>query len=143
MKRLVPILTVLLALAGCGRSEAPDPPATVRLAAVPGRPAAGYFAYRVRGNRGALVSVSSPQAGRIEMHETMTSGTMTSMRPLTRIPVRDGETLRFVSGGRHLMLYDVDARVRPGGRIVLTLNFERGAPEQLAALATSAGGDAH
>jgi copper(I)-binding protein len=115
----------------------------VRLPAVPGRPGAGYFELPIHGDRAALVSVTSPQAGRIEMHETMTSGTMSAMRPLGRVPVRDGVTLRFVSGGRHLMLFDIDSRVRAGDRIVFTLNFERGPPEQLTALVTSAGGDAH
>ena len=138
MKRLVPMLAALLALGACGDSG-PAPTPTVRLAAVPGRPAAGYFEFRIDGDRGALVSVASPQAGRIEMHETMTSGTMASMRPLARVPVRAGETLRFASGGRHLMLYDVDPAVRPGGTIVLTLTFERGPPTPLSFVVAAAG----
>lgn len=145
MKRLVPIMTALL-LAGCDVSE-PAPTTTmtpsVRLAAVPGRPAAGYFEFPIHGDRGALVSVTSPQAGRIEMHETRMAGSTSSMRPLARIPVRDGEMLRLVSGSRHLMLYEVDPEVRRGGQITLTLNFERGPPERLAAVVLSAGGEAH
>jgi copper(I)-binding protein len=77
------------------------------------------------------------------MHETMMSGSISSMRSLHRIPVRDGEMLRLVSGGRHLMLYDVDPNVRPGGEIVFTLHFEHGPPERLAALVVSASGEAH
>ena len=53
--------------------------------------------------------------------------------PLERIPVRDGETLAFAPGGRHLMLFDVDPAVRAGGRIELVLNFERGDPVTLVA----------
>ncbi|HEV2818032.1 MAG TPA: copper chaperone PCu(A)C [Allosphingosinicella sp.] len=144
MKSLVPMLAALLLLQACGEPR-PNPAAPtgpmVRLAAVPGRPAAGYFELPIRGDRGALLSVTSPRAGRIQMHETIASGAMTAMRPLTRVPVRDGETLRFASGGRHLMIYDVDSRVRPGDRIVLILNFERGAPAQLEAVVTTAGGE--
>src|SRR5690349_10637125 len=98
MRTAAPLLAVLLALSGCGGADPAaksEPAATVRLPAVPGRPAAGYFELRVEGDRGALVSVSSPQAGRVELHETMRSGNMTSMRPIARIPVRDGETLTF------------------------------------------------
>lgn len=145
MKRLVPIMATLLALAGCGGS--PDdvdttPMPYVRLAAVPGRPAAAYLALPVRGDRGALVSVTSPQAGRVEMHETMTSGTMASMRPIARLPVRDGETLSFSPGGRHLMLFDVAPAIRPGGNVTLILNFERGAPLPLDAAVIAAGDEA-
>jgi copper(I)-binding protein len=145
MKRLVPIMAALL-LAGCGVSEpVPMTPMTpnIRLAAVPGRPAAGYFELRIEGDRGALVSVTSPQAGRIEMHETMSAGNMSAMRPLQRIAVRDGDNLVFAPGGRHLMIYDVDAAVRPGGEFTFVLNFERGPPRQLGASVRSAGGEAH
>ena len=124
---------MIFTLGACGSNEAPAPAAIVRLAAAPGRPAAGYLTLPIAGDRGALVSVSSPQAGRIEMHETMGEGTMSAMRAIERIPVRNGETLAFEPGGRHLMLFDVDPAVRAGGRIDLVLNFERGDPVTLAA----------
>lgn len=146
MKRLVQILAASLAVAACGSPSEPaarESEATVRLPAVPGRPGAAYFSVTVEGDRGALVSVASPQAGRIEMHETMAHGRMTSMRPLARIPVGDGETLSFEPGGRHLMLYDLRADLRPGARVQLILNFERGAPRTVEAVAEPAGGAAH
>src|SRR5207253_5131986 len=128
----------------CHEASAPAPPppsASVRLAAVPGRPAAGYFQVLVHGDRGALVSVTSPQAGRIELHETMDRGNMSTMRPLARVPVRDGETLRFAPGGRHLMIYDLAPNLAAGGRIDLVLHFERGDPVTVAATLVPAGGD--
>jgi len=140
MRTHVPIMAALLGLAACG-NPAPSASATVRLAAVPGRPAAGYLTLPIDGDRGALTSVSSPQAGRIEMHETMTSGTMSAMRPLARIEVRDGETLSFTPGGRHLMIYGLDRRVGAGGYINLVLNFERGGAETLSAQVVPTGGD--
>jgi copper(I)-binding protein len=153
MKRLVPIMAALLALAACGGAAHHDhneaaanraaatPGPVVRLAAVPGRPAAGYFDYRVAGDRGALISVSSPQAARVEMHETMNMGNMSEMRAIGRIPVRDGETLRFTPGGRHLMLFDIARDVAAGGRIDLILHFERGEPVTVAATLVPTGGD--
>jgi copper(I)-binding protein len=127
-------------MAATNSAAAPAGP-VVRLPAVPGRPAAGYFDYRVAGDRGALVSVSSPQAGRVEMHETMNMGGMSEMRPLDRIPVRDGETLSFAPGGRHLMLFDIARDVAAGGRIDLILHFERGEPVTVPATAVPTGGD--
>ena len=144
MRTPVSALAALLALSACG-DAGPVPPsqpaATVRMAAVPGRPAAGYFELRIAGDRGALVSVTSPQAGRIEMHETMNMANMTSMRALGSIPVRDGETLRFTPGGRHLMLYDLSRDAAAGRRIDLVLHFEHGGPVTLAATLVPAGGD--
>lgn len=157
MKRLVPIMAASLALAACGQAAHHDhndsgndvtsngAAATtgpvVRLPAVPGRPAAGYFDYRVEGDRGALLSVSSPQARRVEMHETMSRGTMSEMRAIARLPVRDGETLRFAPGGRHLMLFDISRDIAAGGRIDLILHFERGAPVTVPATLVPTGGD--
>jgi copper(I)-binding protein len=157
MRTSVPILATLLALSACGETAHHDHAAAnntaatnsasatagpvVRLAAVPGRPAAGYFDYRVAGDRGALISVSSPQAGRVEMHETMNMDGMSEMRPLDRIAVRDGETLHFAPGGRHLMLFDISRDVAAGGRIGLILHFERGEPVTLSATLVPTGGD--
>src|SRR3954467_14847259 len=106
MRLSAPLLPLLIALAGCGTqpdgAAAASNGAVIRLPVVMGRPGSGYFDLRIEGDHGALLSVTSPQAGRIEMHETMMSGTMSSMRPIARIPVQDGETLRFTPGGRHL-----------------------------------------
>lgn len=157
MRTAVPVLATMLAVSACGqvahddhnmagnaaapKGAAAAPGAIVRLHAVPGRPAAGYFDYRVAGDRGALVSVSSPQAGRVEMHETMNRGGMSEMRPLARIPVRDGEALSFTPGGRHLMLFDVARDIPAGGRIALILHFERGDPVTISATLVPTGGD--
>lgn len=144
MRNTVPILAALLALCACGSegpTPAPEPQAIVRLAAVPGRPAAGYFELVVRGDRGALRSVSSPRIQRIELHETMRHGTMTAMRPLARIAVRDGETLSFRPGGRHLMIFGLDRRVAAGEEIPLIVHFERGGDETLSARIVPTGGD--
>lgn len=135
MKRLVPILAAALALTACS-SEPTSAPATspyIRLPAAPGAPAAGYFELDVQGDRGALVSVSSPQAQRIEMHDSMSHGNMSSMQPIARIPTRDGERISFSEGGRHLMIFGIDPAVRPGGAMSLELHYERGENQRLTA----------
>ena len=115
--------------------------ATVRLPLAPGRPGIAYLMLPVSGERGALVSVTSPRIGRIEMHETMATGSMSSMRPLARIPVRAGQVLAFAPGGRHLMLFEMDPRLHAGDRVELSFNFEQGAPQRVSA--TVATGDEH
>lgn len=131
MRPLIPLAAALIApsilLAGCdARSTASTVVtrnATVRLPAVPGGPAAGYFTMSASLDHVALDSVSSPKAAKIEMHETMHKGSMSSMRPLQRIPVKDGEEIVFSPGGRHLMLFGVDAALKPGDYIPLVLHF--------------------
>jgi len=66
---------------------------------------------------------------------------MTSMRPIARLPVRDGETLSFAPGGRHLMIYDLSRDIPAGGPISLVLHFERGPDETLSAVLVPTGGD--
>lgn len=144
MRKLVPILASLIALAGCGGSDpapANDFAPVIRLPVVMGRPGSGYFDLRIAGDHGALISVTSPQAGRIEMHETMMSGTMASMEPIARIPVRDGELLSFRPGGRHLMVYDIRPGVAAGDTIILVFHFERGGTQTLGAVLRPVGGD--
>src|SRR3954463_12672156 len=133
MKELVAALAATLALLGC---DSRSPPArtmapVVRLPAIAGRPAGGYFELGIEGDPGALISVTSPQARRIEMHETMMSGAMSSMRPLRRIPVRAGDRLIFTPGGRHLMIYDIDPAIHAGSEFSFVLHFERGPPREL------------
>lgn len=151
MRSAVPLLVTLMALSACGapaanetnavqETKAPSGP-IVRLNAVPGRPAAGYFTLRIEGDKGALLSVTSPQAGRIELHETMREGTMSRMRAIPRLPLRDGETLVFAPGGRHLMLFDLAPTVEAGGGMTLIFRFERGAEQRLTARIVPTGGD--
>ena len=153
MKRLVPIMAAMLALAACGTpaavpssnagnnsaaSAASDAP-VVQLPVLAGRPGAAYFTIDVPADHGALVGVTSPQAGRIEMHETMRQGSMTSMRPAERLAPENGR-LVLARGGRHLMLFDVDPRLAAGATAQLVLRFEHGQTRTLDAVAVDAGG---
>jgi copper(I)-binding protein len=134
-----------LALAGCGAASDPAPsaanPPVILLPVVMGRPGSGYFDLRIEGDHEALLAVTSPQAGRIEMHETMMSGNMASMRPIDRLAVRDGEILHFAPGGRHLMVYDIRRDVAAGDTIELVFHFERGGTQTLGATLRPVGGD--
>jgi len=133
MRPLIPLAAALIApsllLAGCDArstsSMVVSRDAIVRLAAVPGGPAAGYFKMTASLDHVALASVTSPKAKRVEMHETMSSGSMSSMRPLDRVVIKEGEGIVFAPGGRHLMLFDVDPGLKAGDRIPLNFHFSR------------------
>ena len=132
------LLSILLALAGCGGNAA-SPQVTVddaivTLPAVPGRPGAAYFTLESSAPA-ALVSVSGARAARIELHEA-------GMRPAARFALSPGEALRFEPAGRHAMLFGLDPALRPGDRLALTFAFE-GAPPVTAEAEVRAPGDVH
>jgi copper(I)-binding protein len=164
-RRAVPLLALPL-LAACHQSQPTAAPTTeprvqkawVRLPAVPGRPAAGYLTL-VGGTRDAtLVTVTTPAAARTELHESMKmdapapgapdhagheamagmSGA-TTMRPVKALPLPAAQTVKLAPGGLHLMLFDVDAKVTPGGTVPLRLEFADGRTVETQAKAVAAG----
>lgn len=99
--------------------------ATVRLAIVAGRPAAGYFTLSALAAPVELVRVTSP-AARVELHDTSMAGGIMRMNALPSVRVAAGHALRFRPGGAHLMLFDIAAGVRPGATLPLTFIFADG-----------------
>lgn len=132
-----------LALAGCsgpGPLDVED--AWVRLPAVPGRPAAAYFTVQGGPQTRALIRVTADYAVRAEMHESMSGGGHMSMRPIARAPIPAGEEVAFEPGGKHVMLYDLDPRAKPGATTMLTLTFDDGRRLYRKAWIVRAGADA-
>ena len=137
------LLTALATLAGCNpgsQSSRSVSNAWIRLPAVAGQPAAGYVTIAATPDHKALLSVTSPSAGRVEMHETMTNGSMAGMRKLERIALTaDEPEIRFEPGGRHLMLFELDPALKPGGKAMLVFHFEHGGTSTLPARVVAAG----
>jgi copper(I)-binding protein len=121
-------LTATAGLAGCDRPpdklEVKVEQPWVRLPAAPGRPGAAYFTLRASGGPVALVGVSSPQAERIELHETRMEGSMAKMTPVATLQFPDDGVLAFAPGGRHAMLFGIDPRVKAGDRLSLSFTFQ-------------------
>lgn len=114
---------------------------TVRLAVVPGRPAAGYFTLTAGAAPAELTGVDSPLA-RIELHAMSMAGGVMRMNRLPSVRVAAGATVRFAPNGRHLMLFDVPASVHPGATLPLTFVFADGARVRVDAAVTAATGPA-
>ncbi len=141
MRRLM-MAALILAAAGCSAQAAAPvaDDAYVRLAAVPGRPAAGYFALRGGAKDMTLVRVEAPGVSRAEMHGSrMTASGMVTMESLATVPVPAKTDVAFAPGGRHVMLFDLPQTVRPGSLVPLTLRFADGATAQVEAKVIAAG----
>lgn len=115
---------VIAACAGPAQVEVEEP--WVRLPAVAGRPAAAYFTI-IGGERAdRLIRVTADYAVRAEMHQTLNAGGRMSMRPIAGVDLPAGEEVAFAPGGRHVMLFDLDPRAKPGATTLLTLTFADG-----------------
>lgn len=74
-----------------------------------------------------VVGVSSPVAGRVEMHVTMREGDVMKMRQVESFEIPAGGTFELKPGGAHLMLMDLSRPLKQGERVPLTLKLESGA----------------
>jgi copper(I)-binding protein len=82
-----------------------------------------------RGSQAArIVSASSPQAGRVEVHEVVPDPNgATTMRPKDGgIVVPAGGTSELIPGGDYLMLMDLTQSLQPGADVTMTVGFEDG-----------------
>jgi len=129
------------ALAGCSAGQAPTASdAWVRLAAVPGRPAAGYFTLHGGKADTRLVGVTVAGVPRVELHlSRMTAGDMMTMDATPAVDLPAGATLPFAPGGRHAMLFDVPPALTPGKTTTMTFRFADGETAVADAKVVSAG----
>lgn len=96
---------------------------------------AGYLTITNNGHdRIVLTSVTSPQFGRVEMHETIIDNDIARMRPIAELAIDAGASVAFEQGGKHLML--MQPQVEAG---TITLNFYAGEQLLLSVNATDGG----
>ncbi len=97
--------------------------------ATPGGAKVGAVFMEIKAKEGAddaLVSASTPAAGRVEIHtHTMDNGVM-KMRRIEKLPVAGGKSSVLKPGGDHIMLFDLKAPLKEGELLPLTLVFEKG-----------------
>jgi copper(I)-binding protein len=125
--RIVLALGLAGVLAACAQPrELAVDGAWVRLGALPGNPAAGYFTVHGGPAPATLISVTTDVAIRSEMHETMAKGGVTAMAPLQRVEIPANTDVAFKPGGRHVMLFNVNPGITPARKITFTFAFADG-----------------
>ena len=140
MRALLAPVVFAAALAGCAQEKQVFvDQAWVRLAAVPGRPAAAYF--RLHGGPAdtTLIAVASPVAIRAELHETMAEGPTMKMRAVDKVALPAGTTVAFAPAGKHVMLFDLSPTIKPGGGVPMRFTFADGLQIEYTAKAIAAG----
>ena len=74
-----------------------------------------------------VVSATSPAAGRVELHEVVTTGGAVAMRPKEGgFAIPAGGTHVLAPGADHIMLMDLTAPLTAGADVEVTLSFDDG-----------------
>jgi copper(I)-binding protein len=72
-----------------------------------------------------LVSVSTPAAGKAELHSSTTENGVMHMRPVEALGVKPGTPTVLKPGGYHVMLMDLKGPLVAGQTFAVTLTFEK------------------
>ena len=94
----------------------------------PGRTTtAGFLAVTNNGGQACeITGFESPLSRRVEMHEHLHADGMMRMRPVIgNLTLPAGETLVFKPSGLHIMLFNIDSKIRVGDLTQLQMNTDQ------------------
>lgn len=142
MNRALLPAAALLMLAACNSGDpAPVPGApTVTVADALCRPTpngrrmTGCYMTLTASGADRLVSVESPHANIVQIHESRMESNMMMMQELRDgLPLAAGQAAVLAPGGNHLMLLGVKEPLVAGDTVALKLTFESAAPVEVTA----------
>ena len=134
-------LALALGTAACSGSDedtvttsSPDAPAGISvtdgrlsLPGVKGNPAAIYFTIRNVSEEAVTIrAVNVAGAASAQLHETTEYNGKMDMQELVQVPVEPGAEVVFAPAGKHVMAFDLDEDLAPGGETEVTLVFANG-----------------
>ncbi len=93
----------------------------------PGQEVVGGFLDITSQKDATLLQVKSTVAGMVELHEMSMNNGVMQMRPLDKIDLPKGKTVKLEPGGLHLMIEKLKKPLKAGDRVPLTLKVKTGA----------------
>ena len=96
-------------------------------ATVPNQKASGAFMRVQSASAARLVGVSTPVAGRAEIHEMAMENNTMRMRQVDAIDLPAGKPVNLASGGYHVMFFDLKRQLKEGETVPVTLLVQDGA----------------
>lgn len=99
-------------------------------ATVPNQKASGAFMRLQSATAQRLVGVSSPVAGRAEIHEMAMENNTMRMRQVDAIALPAGTPVNLASGGYHVMFFDLKRQLKEGETVPVTLVVEDAAKKK-------------
>lgn len=103
-------------------------------AMLPGQPTGAAYLTVVNNGKepDRLVSVTSPAAGKVEIHEMKTENGVMKMRAVQGgLDIPAGGSVELAPGGLHMMFMDVKEPFKEGGNVPVTLEFEKAGKVEL------------
>jgi copper(I)-binding protein len=87
----------------------------------------GYFTIENKGTTAdKLVGVSGEVSDKIEVHEMSMNNGVMKMRPVDGgLTIEPGKTIKLAPNGYHLMIMDLKGPLKQGGKVPVTLEFEK------------------
>ena len=127
--KMKPALAAVAALFLAGAAQAaPQVQAAWSRPAAKGTIAGGFMTLANPGRKAdTLVSVRSPLARDVQIHQSMMHGSMAMMHPVTQVAIPAGGAVSFAPGGYHLMFLEVTRTLKVGDHLPATLTFAGGA----------------
>ena len=145
-KWMRPVALVLAVSTSAALAQAPELMVKDAWARMPLAPQNNSAVYATLENPGAtarsVVSVSTADAERAELHETRMEGGMMRMAPAKEMAVPARGSAELKPGGYHIMLFGVKKAVKAGDQFNVTLKLSDGATVAVSATvrAAEAGG---
>lgn len=99
-------------------------------ATVPAAKSAGAFMHLQSATNARLVGVSTPVAGRAEIHEMAMENNTMRMRAVEGIDLPAGKPVHLASGGYHLMFFELKRQLKEGETVPVTLTVQDAAKKQ-------------
>ena len=126
MKLRTIVLSLSVLFSACAKTSGPAVEVSQAWSplAPPGATVIAVYADIAAHRSDTLLSVSTPLAGSAQLHSSVEEAGMMKMRPVTRLEVRQGETVHLAPGGMHLMLMDIRQPLAAGAQLPLTFHFE-------------------
>ena len=93
-------------------------------ATVPAQKATGAFMHLKSDTDARLVSAASPVAGVVEIHEMLMDKDVMKMNRIEGLDLPAEQSVELKPGGYHVMLMDLQAQVKEGDAVPLTLVVE-------------------
>lgn len=122
------MLIIAASTAACTRES--GPPLAVSdvelFAPLPGSHAAvGYLSLHNRSNAALIINkVSSSKFGDVQMHETVIRDGVARMQALPSVTIEAKSSVKFVAGGKHLMLMQPTGDTAAGSNIMLEIQYD-------------------
>jgi copper(I)-binding protein len=102
-------------------------------ATVAGQPSSGAFMTVTASSDSKLLSVQSPVARLVQIHEMSMKDDVMKMQQAQSVALPAGKAVSFDPHGYHIMLMDLNAQIKEGDKVPLTLTVEdaRGEKESI------------